>query len=250
MSILAGTLAILCLAAGLTAGLLGFDAAPAAGKTGARSATITIAVTAGKPSEYRFTLSKKSVPAGSVVAFKVTNKGKKPHSFAIAGVKSKVVAPGKTAQLTVELTKAGSVAYSSSVRGDGAAGMKGVFVVATAVSLPGPRPTTTVATTTTATTPAGGCASPVATTVAVTLFEFGITLSRTTVPCGTLTFTVTNTGTIPHNFDLVGFATSANVNGGESTTVTGSVTRAGSFRYQCDVGNHAAQGMAGTLTVT
>ena len=44
---------------------------------------ITITVTAGKPTEFGFKLSKTSgVPVGKVI-FKVTNKGKIPHSFKI-----------------------------------------------------------------------------------------------------------------------------------------------------------------------
>ena len=43
-----------------------------------------VAVTAGKPTEFKFTLSKMSVAKG-VATFTLTNKGKLPHNFRIAG---------------------------------------------------------------------------------------------------------------------------------------------------------------------
>ena len=54
-------------------------ALPASAKQTALRAT-TITVTAGKPSEFSFTLSKKSAPAGAIT-FKVTNGGAIPHDF-------------------------------------------------------------------------------------------------------------------------------------------------------------------------
>src|SRR5437588_9986585 len=52
----------------------------------------TIAVTAGKPSEFHFTLSKKTAALGTVT-FKVTNKGNLPHDFKINGHKTKLLSP-------------------------------------------------------------------------------------------------------------------------------------------------------------
>ena len=80
-------------------------AVSAFGSSTAASAT-TIAVTAGKPSEFKFTLSKKTIVKG-VTTFKVTNKGKIAHDFKIAGKKTVKLGPGKTATLKVTL-KAGS----------------------------------------------------------------------------------------------------------------------------------------------
>ena len=90
-------------------------------------AATTVNVTAGKPSEYRFTLSSKSVKAGSVT-FKVTNKGKIPHDFSIGGKKTKLIQPGKSATLKVTLKK-GSSSYKCTVSGHAAAGMKGTLKV-------------------------------------------------------------------------------------------------------------------------
>ena len=68
-----------------------------------------------------------SVPAGAVT-FKVTNKGTSPHDFKIAGKKSAIVRPGKTAVLAVTLKK-GKAAYLCTLPGHAAAGMKGTLTV-------------------------------------------------------------------------------------------------------------------------
>src|SRR5947207_65578 len=96
---------------------------------GGRSATsATVVVTAGKPSEFGFALKPATVARGTVV-FKVVNRGKLRHNFAIAGKKTPVLAPGKSAAITVVFKKAGTVTYSSTVPGQAAAGMKGGLVV-------------------------------------------------------------------------------------------------------------------------
>jgi uncharacterized cupredoxin-like copper-binding protein len=102
-------------------------------------ATATVTVAAGKPTEFGFTLSAKSVKAGSVT-FKVTNKGKINHDFEIcssnkggtaitcAGKKTPTLKPGKSATLKVTLTK-GKHEYLCTQPGHAAAGMKGVLTV-------------------------------------------------------------------------------------------------------------------------
>ena len=101
-------------------------AVPAIARTGASSATI-VTVTEGKPSEFRITLSKKTVRHGAVT-FKVTNKGSIHHDFKIAGRKTKMLQPGKGATLTVTLTK-GKKPYQCTVTGHAAGGMKGTLTV-------------------------------------------------------------------------------------------------------------------------
>jgi uncharacterized cupredoxin-like copper-binding protein len=101
-------------------------ALPAAAHPSAVRAT-TVTVTAGKPSEFHFTLSKKSGKAGAYT-FKVTNKGTLPHDFKIGGKKTKLLTPGQSASLTVTLKK-GSYPYLCTVTGHAAAGMKGTFKV-------------------------------------------------------------------------------------------------------------------------
>ncbi len=80
-----------------------------------------------KMSEFKFVLSTKTAHAGAVV-FTVANKGKLPHDFKIAGKKTALLKPGKTAKLTVTL-KAGSYTYICTVAGHAPAGMKGKFTV-------------------------------------------------------------------------------------------------------------------------
>jgi uncharacterized cupredoxin-like copper-binding protein len=96
------------------------------GGSNAASAT-TLTVTAGKPSELKFTLSKKTIVKG-VTTFKVTNKGMLSHDFKIAGKKTVMLKPGKTATLKVTL-KAGKFPYLCAVPGHAAAGMKGTLTV-------------------------------------------------------------------------------------------------------------------------
>ena len=97
-----------------------------AGVTAARATKVT--VTAGKPSEFRFTLSKKSVPVGSVT-FAIKNLGSLPHDFKIGGKVTKLITPKGSATLTVTFKKAGSYPYQCTVPGHAAAGMKGVLKV-------------------------------------------------------------------------------------------------------------------------
>ena len=93
---------------------------------GASKATV-VNVTAGKPSELRFTLSKKTAAKG-VVTFKVTNKGALEHDFKIGGKVTRKLKPGTTATLRVTF-KGGKFPYLCTVPGHAAAGMRGVFVV-------------------------------------------------------------------------------------------------------------------------
>ena len=94
----------------------------------AASAADTVAVTAGKPGELRFTLSKKTVKKGAVV-FKVTNKGSLMHDFKIRGKKTPILAKGKAGTLNVTFAKAGKYAYLCTVPGHAAGGMKGTLTV-------------------------------------------------------------------------------------------------------------------------
>jgi len=94
---------------------------------GSSNAT-TVAVTAGKPTEFRFTLSKKTILKGTGV-FKVTNKGKINHDFKIAGKKTPTVTAGKVSTLRVLFKKAGKYPYLCTLPGHAALGMKGVLTV-------------------------------------------------------------------------------------------------------------------------
>ena len=102
-------------------------AAVASGSSLGQSAS-TVTVTAGKPSELAFTLSKKTAAKG-LVTFTVTNKGKLSHDFKIAGKKTALIKPGKTTPLKVTFAKAGKYSFLCTVPGHAAAGMKGVLTI-------------------------------------------------------------------------------------------------------------------------
>ena len=102
-------------------------AVSALGGAGSTAAT-TVAVTAGKPAELKFTLSKKTVAKG-VTTFKVTNKGALSHDFKIAGKKTPSLKKGKSATITVTFKKAGKFAFLCTVPGHAAGGMKGTLTV-------------------------------------------------------------------------------------------------------------------------
>ena len=87
------------------------------------AATTKVRVSA---SEFKYVLSKKAAPTGTVV-FTLVNKGKLAHDFKIAGKKTAIVAPGKSATLRVKIAKKGRFGYLCTVPGHAAAGMKGVF---------------------------------------------------------------------------------------------------------------------------
>jgi len=100
---------------------------PAAAHETAAKATV-VTVTAGKPSEFKFKLSKLSVPKGAVT-FKVTNGGALPHDFKIGTKTTKLLSPGQSQSITVNLAKAGKFPFLCTVSGHAAAGMKGNLTV-------------------------------------------------------------------------------------------------------------------------
>jgi uncharacterized cupredoxin-like copper-binding protein len=77
--------------------------------------------------EFKFTLSPRSVKAGSVT-FRFTNRGRVKHDFKIAGKKTKIIGPGKSTTLRVTLKK-GTPSYLCTVPGHAASGMKGKLKV-------------------------------------------------------------------------------------------------------------------------
>jgi uncharacterized cupredoxin-like copper-binding protein len=99
------------------------DATPAL-RASTPATTTAVSVTA---TEFRFTLSKLTVPQGKVV-FTVVNNGKVAHDFWINGKTTPLVSPGKSATLTVTLS-AGKLLYLCTVPGHSAAGMKGTLTV-------------------------------------------------------------------------------------------------------------------------
>ena len=227
-------------------GLVVSFATAGAATPNAENATVHITVNA---SEFKFVLSKRSVPTGSTVVFKVVNKGKISHDFKIAGKKTKTLNPGQSTTLTVKFTKKGRYAYLCTIFGHAAAGMKGAFSVGTAAVKTTTAQTTTTTTTTQTTTTATGTVGTGNTTVQVGMFEYRFDLSQTTVPSGKVTFVITNKGSEVHNFDITGVKAGAFLTPGQSETWTVSLP-AGAYTYLCDVPFHLDRGMTGQLTVT
>jgi uncharacterized cupredoxin-like copper-binding protein len=92
--------------------------------------------------------------------------------------------------------------------------------------------------------------------------EFAFTLSPKSAPHGVITFTITNGGNLPHDFQLCSKPSSspsatsctgkktALISPGASAKLTVAVAKAGTYEYMCTVPGHAAAGMKGLFKVT
>ncbi|MBV8394764.1 MAG: hypothetical protein JO064_00710, partial [Actinobacteria bacterium] len=206
------------------------------------------------------------------VVFKVTNRGKVPHTFEVCtsvttsvkanACKGKVTTslkPGHSQSLTVKFTKKGKYEFLCTVPGHAQLGMKGLIGVGVAAP-PAPKPTTTVVTSTTTTTAttttttattttaAKPCTNPQTTTFTANMFDFGFSGVPASAPCGTLVVTETNTGQADHNIDFNGQAGGI-ISPGQSQTFKVNLTP-GSYSYICDVPGHDGLGMHGQITIT
>jgi len=235
------TLAVAALA---TCGVLAGASLANSGKATTKHAShVTINVAA---KEWSFSLSKRSVPVGSTVAFKVTNKGKIGHNFVIAGKKTKLLNPGQSQTISVKFTKKGKFKYICSVTGHARLGMQGLFGVGVAAPTGGGGGTTS--TTTQQTTTAGNVGSA-QTTVTVNMIDYGFQLSQSTIPSGKVTFVIKNSGNDVHNFDINGVKAGTILSPGQSETWTVSLAP-GQYLYTCDVPFHVDRGMTGTFQIT
>lgn len=84
----------------------------------------------------------------------------------------------------------------------------------------------------------------------VDAFSFGYSMEEIRVKEGdVVTINLTNSGGF-HDWVLEGYEVETDkINAGESTSITFTASKKGSFEYYCSVGNHRAQGMVGTLIV-
>ncbi|HUP32624.1 MAG TPA: cupredoxin domain-containing protein [Gaiellaceae bacterium] len=201
--------------------LAGHAAAGMKGVLTVKQAAPIVTVTAGKPTELCYTLSKSIVATGPI-AFKVTNKGSMAHDFKIAGKKTVKLAAGKTATLQLTIARAGRYAYLCTLAGHAAAGMKGVLTVKQA--------------------------APIVTVTAGKPTELRYTLSKTIVPKGPIAFKVTNKGKVAHDFKIAGKKT-VKLAAGKTATLQVTIARAGRYAYLCTLPGHAAAGMKGVLRV-
>ena len=163
----AGTLPLLraaattFLLAACAAAILGTAADPTRADPG--PGTVVVRITSGG-----LEVAPVNVVAGPLL-FKIANKGALARNFAIGGKRTAQISPGQSATLMVTLTK-GFQSYSS-VRPNRRGRITGL--------LDALEP----------------CTNPVATTIAVQMdHPLPITVSQSTIPCGTVTFIVTNIG--------------------------------------------------------
>ena len=94
-----------------------------------KSAAATATTVQVKGGEFFFRLSTKTVAKPGRVTFVFKNVGHVLHDFSIAGKKTPLIQPGKTARLVVTLKKKAKFTYLCTVPGHAQAGMKGVFTV-------------------------------------------------------------------------------------------------------------------------
>ena len=94
----------------------------------------------------------------------------------------------------------------------------------------------------------GAPAQAKTTTVKVTAFDLGFRLSTKKAKAGKVTFKVTNTGSLQHDFSIAGKKTPL-LGHGKSATLTVTIKK-GKNAYKCTVPGHAAGGMKGTVTGT
>jgi uncharacterized cupredoxin-like copper-binding protein len=107
----------------------------------AKATGTTVTVVAGKPSEFGFKLSTKTIAAPGSVTFKLTNSGALPHDLELcssnkggsadscAGKTTPQISPGGSATLVVDFKTKGTYEYLCTVPGHAAAGMKGDLTV-------------------------------------------------------------------------------------------------------------------------
>jgi uncharacterized cupredoxin-like copper-binding protein len=87
-----------------------------------------------------------------------------------------------------------------------------------------------------------------ATTVRVTARDFSYSLSKRTVPAGTVTFRLTNRGDQRHDFKIAGRKTRV-IGSGRTASLSVRLRAGRSYRYVCTVPGHEDAGMKGTLRV-
>ena len=87
-------------------------------------------------------------------------------------------------------------------------------------------------------------------TIEVELGELFVKPEKIEARAGQVTFEVTNTGKIEHNFAIQGSSGTDMLAPGDSATLTIPNLEAGEYTYVCEVAGHADGGMKGTLVVT
>jgi plastocyanin len=225
-----------------------------------------VTVTLGKPTEFAFKLSKKDMITAGKVTFKVTNLGAIDHNFKLCkavftakalanactgavGGATKNLKKGQTQSITLTLKK-GTFEFLCTLSGHAAGGMKGLMGIGVKlssaqtniVSTATPKPETPAE-------QAGACAAPVSTTLNVTMDDYFFVGMPASIKCGNVTVVAPNVGLDEHNVAFNGKAPGEVVHAGLTATQT-LFMGVGTYAYVCSVGDHAGQGMAGSLSVT
>ena len=102
--------------------------------------------------------------------------------------------------------------------------------------------------------PSSGGTPPVSnTTLRMSEKEFSISPATATAHTGKIDFTVTNDGTVVHNFAVTVAGQefkSSDVQAGKSIPFSVTIDQPGDYTFFCAIPGHEALGMKGTLTVT
>jgi uncharacterized cupredoxin-like copper-binding protein len=175
-------------------------AAAALARPEARPTTLAVTLTDGYVQ-----VVQRPVRVGQVT-FDVVNRSSLAGDFRIGGKRTPRIAPGKSATLVVGFAKTGLVVYSSA-----AAHRAPLTGVLTFVD---------------------PCTASRRSEVSVQMSEAPPKLSATSIPCGTVTFMVTNTGTIAHSFRVANRQT-AQLQPGQSATLTVSLLSKGRTYIVC-----------------
>jgi hypothetical protein len=187
--------------AALTLVLLAPAAVPALASP---SAPMSLVVTV---TNSKLMLSRTTFPLGSLTVT-VVNKSSGPGRILVGGKQTSLVAPGRRASLKLLLTRIGSYTLVSTGK------QKRLQISFHVVSgSPGGATTPAPAPASSSGTTASMCAKPLATTVTASLDDGRYTFSQTTIPCGPVTFEVTNVGKLQHSLFL-------ETQGGEGPTLS------------------------------
>ena len=103
----------------------------------ATARTVTVSVDAR---DFAFSLSRRTVPAGSTVRFVVRNRGNTAHDFVVAKKRTRILRPGQRQTITASFPRKGVFRFLCSVSGHARLGMKGAFGVSIKPPAPPPAP--------------------------------------------------------------------------------------------------------------
>jgi plastocyanin len=235
---------------GALAAAVGILPVAEAAATTAAGPTVRVTITDSK-----LTLHPANVQQGKVT-FRIEEVGAQAHAFAIAGRSTPMLRHGASALLVVGLPRAAN--YRAVARSSVGKALTANLVAGPASQTILPATTTSPAKTSTSTTPGTGfaCAQPVTTTVTVTIVPPKFNFSRTTIPCGTVTFVVTNTGQLTHSLEITAPAGAATIptnpaiQPGQTQTFTVTMTAKGIYPWQCgEREDNSDEGEYGNLLV-